>query len=96
MTACVSFPLGFFIKIELIPAALRWIQYLCALKFAVNLTMIAEFGDNIEDPEVERLFEGNQVYLDQKYVYYAVLVGLFVFFRVLALVFLRGKASKFE
>lgn len=84
---------GFFIKIELIPAALRWLQYLCALKFAVNLTMIAEFGD---DPNADMLFKQNEVDKDLWWVYYLVLAGLFCFFRFLALLFLRAKASKFD
>jgi hypothetical protein len=35
---------GFFIKMEDIPVWLRWAQYLCSLKFAVNLGLLAEFG----------------------------------------------------
>lgn len=34
---------GFFIKIEQIPVWIRWAQYLCSLKFAINLHMIVEF-----------------------------------------------------
>eukprot|EP01052_Picozoa_sp_SAG31_P022374 SAG31_NODE_1777_length_7299_cov_60.190694_2_plen_213_part_00 len=35
---------GFFIRVADIPAFLRWCQYLCSLKFAINLAMIVEFG----------------------------------------------------
>ena len=34
---------GFFIKITQIPVFLRWVQYLCSLKFAMNLFMLNEF-----------------------------------------------------
>ncbi|EKX41157.1 hypothetical protein GUITHDRAFT_60683, partial [Guillardia theta CCMP2712] len=34
---------GFFIKIELIPVWIRWAQYLCSLKFGVNLIILNEF-----------------------------------------------------
>lgn len=36
---------GFFIKIEQIPVFLRWAQYLCSLKFAMNLFLIIEFDE---------------------------------------------------
>ena len=36
---------GFFIRIEQIPVWLRWAQYTCFLKFALNLVMIIEFSD---------------------------------------------------
>lgn len=35
---------GFFIRMELIPVWLRWIQHIIPLKYAVNLATIAEFG----------------------------------------------------
>lgn len=38
---------GFFIKIEQIPVALRWIQYVCTLKYGLNLVMLAEFDPNL-------------------------------------------------
>jgi len=36
---------GFFIKIELIPAYLRWLQYTCFLKWGVNIVMTMEYKD---------------------------------------------------
>eukprot|EP00939_MAST-03C_sp_MAST-3C-sp1_P002405 g2405.t1 len=36
---------GFFISIQQIPAFMRWAQYLCALKYGLNLLMIEEFKD---------------------------------------------------
>merc|ERR550537_1628820 len=38
---------GIFIPISLIPKALRWLQYLCALKYAINLGCIVEFQDDL-------------------------------------------------
>tara|TARA_B110000208_G_scaffold184940_1_gene239408 strand:+ start:139 stop:600 length:462 start_codon:yes stop_codon:yes gene_type:complete len=35
---------GFFIRMELVPVWLRWIQHITPLKYAVNLATIAEFG----------------------------------------------------
>ena len=77
-----------------IPVFIRWGQYLCSLKFAMNLAMITEFGDCPADQraQCEALLEINDVKKDLWYVYVAILLGLFVAFRVTALVFLRGKA----
>merc|ERR1719284_1767977 len=36
---------GIFVSINLIPRCLRWIQYGCALKYALNLVVIVEFAD---------------------------------------------------
>merc|ERR1719218_221713 len=36
---------GIFIPIGLIPVWLRWLQYLCALKYAINLGCVVEFAD---------------------------------------------------
>jgi hypothetical protein len=35
---------GFFIRTSLIPIYMRWAQYLCSLKYAINLLLIIEFG----------------------------------------------------
>ena len=35
---------GFFVKLSQIPVWIRWAQYLCSLKFGINLLMINEFG----------------------------------------------------
>jgi len=35
---------GFFIKMSDIPVWLRWAQYLCSLKFAINLGLVVEFA----------------------------------------------------
>ena len=37
---------GIFVSINIIPPSLRWIQYLCALKYAINLGCIIEFHDS--------------------------------------------------
>lgn len=34
---------GFFISINKIPTFIRWVQYICALKYGINLLMISEF-----------------------------------------------------
>ncbi|EEQ97293.1 white protein, putative [Perkinsus marinus ATCC 50983] len=36
---------GFFVDLSEVPAFLRWVQYLCSLKYAMNLLFLAEFSD---------------------------------------------------
>lgn len=36
---------GFFIPIALIPEWLRWAQYLCSLKYGINMLLVVEFSD---------------------------------------------------
>jgi len=49
---------GFFIRIEQIPEWLRWAQYLCTLKYGLNLAILVEFphgADNVAcDPNEPR------------------------------------------
>jgi hypothetical protein len=36
---------GFYIRIDQIPAALRWLQHLCSLKWSLNLLLLVEFDN---------------------------------------------------
>lgn len=85
---------GFFIRMSQIPEALRWVQYICSLKFAINLVLIVEF-DGGRDEEKELLTQ-NDTDPDLWYVYLGILIALFVGVRMLALLFLRAKARSFE
>lgn len=44
---------GFFLPIEDVPEFLRWCQYLCSLKYSINLTLLIEFNKQSED-ELEK------------------------------------------
>lgn len=37
---------GFFVSISQIPPSIQWVQYLCSLKYGLNLGMITELGGN--------------------------------------------------
>lgn len=94
---------GFFIAIEQIPAPLRWIQYICGLKFVINLALITEFKDQLPSPTtnttysvvVRSLFDRNNVNENDWWVYALVLFGIFALFRLGALVALRARAKNF-
>jgi hypothetical protein len=90
---------GLFVRTELIPVWLRWAQYLCALMYSVRLALLAEFSDcasvstlPIPNP-CKTLLEANEVDETEKTLYWVILWGLFVVFRVSGLVVLRKKAT---
>lgn len=81
---------GIFVSIQLIPQALRWMQYLCALKYAVNLSAIIELKDTQFGPE---LLKSQSIDPDQAGLYVGVLVGIFLGFRLLAMINLGRRAQ---
>jgi ABC-type multidrug transport system permease subunit len=88
---------GFFIRISQIPVWLRWAQYLCSLKFSLNLILLVEFSD-CEDQQLcdEFVLDPNNVVEDDWWIYVLILVGIFVGFRLWALQLLVSKAKNFE
>lgn len=68
---------GFFVRISQIPVYIRWAQYLCALKYCLNLIMIIEFSDcgsfssnpEIADMACDQLLEQNDVVKDGAYMH---------------------------
>lgn len=86
---------GFFIKISQIPVFVRWAQYLCALKFALNLAVIIEFSECARAgvPGCIALFELNDVDPELQWAYAGVLIALFVGMQLLAMILLARRAS---
>ena len=94
---------GFFIRTSDIPIFLRWAQYLCSLKYALNLAIIAEFNasnDNCQESSAaekncKTLLKSNDINSDQFYVYIIILFVLFAGFRILGATVLVHKAKRF-
>ena len=89
---------GFFVRTELIPAWLRWAQYLCSLTYGVRLALLSEFGDCAAATDInpcQKLLNDNQVKEEDQGLYWGVLWALFVAFRLGGLALLRKKATKF-
>lgn len=92
---------GFFVRISQIPQWLRWAQYLCALKYALNLLSLAEFDDcgaNSDNPSVARanckeLLDSNDIDRSDTTGYWIFLAALFVGFRLLGSFVLVKKAE---
>lgn len=93
---------GFFIRTSLIPIYLRWAQYLCALKYALNLILITEFS--LSTPACSascqamnvcaNVLEENDIVREAWWVYALVLFCLFAVFRVVAAVVLVLRAAR--
>eukprot|EP00299_Pterocystis_sp_00344_P019144 c9525_g1_i1.p1 GENE.c9525_g1_i1~~c9525_g1_i1.p1 ORF type:complete len:599 (+),score=142.03 c9525_g1_i1:29-1825(+) len=88
---------GFFIRLELVPVYMRWAQYLCSLKYAMNLAILVEFNDcdPLEKMACSKLKDSNDIEKDHWWVYVLILLALFFGFRLLSLMVLRKRAKKF-
>jgi ABC-type multidrug transport system ATPase subunit/ABC-type multidrug transport system permease subunit len=85
---------GFFIKITQIPLYLRWCQYVCILKYIINLLLINEFQD-CHSLECNQLFNDNNINKGDEYLYLIILTTIFILFRLLSLVFLKNNSRHF-
>ena len=83
---------GFFVPMTSVPAVLRWGQYLCALKYALNIVYISEFsGFACAESQI---FSPNNINTDLEWLYAIILVVITLGFRVLALIALKLKAHQ--
>ncbi|CAE7272772.1 ABCG7, partial [Symbiodinium microadriaticum] len=94
---------GFFIRTSQIPVWLRWAQYLCSLKYGINLFVINEFASYRHScdrsPEAQmncfHYKDANNVEPSLWWMYALILFGLFAGFRILAMYLLAKKAVRF-
>lgn len=93
---------GFFVRTNLIPVWLRWIQYLCTLTYAIRITLVAEFqscSNDTSNPTAAKtctqLLESVNANEDELWWSWLILVVIFVVFRILAVALLRSKATKY-
>lgn len=87
---------GFFVTPGLIPAWLRWAQYLCTMTFAIRILLVAEFEDcSTWYPGCEKVLNDVEADPDEIWWNWLILVVLFCVFRVAALAVLRMKAMQF-
>eukprot|EP00927_Polykrikos_kofoidii_P027600 TRINITY_DN2421_c0_g1_i1.p1 TRINITY_DN2421_c0_g1~~TRINITY_DN2421_c0_g1_i1.p1 ORF type:complete len:626 (+),score=103.86 TRINITY_DN2421_c0_g1_i1:58-1878(+) len=83
---------GFFIKMELIPVFMRWIQYICCLKWGMNIILHNEFGD---DDQATRILDSNDIVEENLWISYLILVCIMIFCRILAVIALSKKSKAF-
>ena len=101
---------GFFVPPSLIPAWLRWLTYVFPLAYATKIVLVAEFDGACDGSETtvsnpdgttsvinycDRVLTNTQAYPEDVWWYWCILAAQFMFFRLLALLLLQKKASKF-
>jgi hypothetical protein len=90
---------GFFVVPDLIPVWLRWARYLCSMTYSIRLALLEEFGNGcgseVGDDNCNQLIANVGANEDDTWWYWLIIVCLFAFFRVLALLVLQQKAVKF-
>lgn len=92
---------GFFIKMSQVPIFLRWAQYLCALKYAMNIILMVEFDSSLPScsgnaaTNCRNALESNNIDVDLWWVYVLMLGVLFLGFRILGAVVLVARSKRF-
>merc|ERR1712232_189756 len=85
---------GIFVAPHLMPSWLQWARYLCSLTYAVRILVVEEF--NREDCiTCKKMMETVDADPNQIWLNWLILILLFVGFRLLALIILKQKATKF-
>lgn len=83
---------GVFVRIEQIPAVLRWIQYIVPLKYGVDIVYLAEINQS-KYRWAPSLLDQNDVETNGLWWYIVVLIALFLTFRFIGLMSLVQKAK---
>ena len=90
---------GFFVRTDQIPIFLRWAQYLCSLKYSLNLLVLAEFtpGNCEKDgpksaKACRQLKDSLTLKNDDCWVHILILSSLFLSFRIMGAFILGRKA----
>ena len=98
---------GLFVPISAIPDFISWAQYICVLKYAINLGTLAEFGDcEVEldlqenlptfNEDCTRILEQNDIDEDYLFRDLGIIVAVFLVFRGLSLLLLVIRARYFS
>lgn len=93
---------GFFIQTDKIPVWLRWAQWLCSIKYGMNLALLNEFNKALPNCQgvvssvfCDQILSQNSIKDGDWPIYIGILVALFFGFRILAAFILTQKAKKF-
>ena len=92
---------GFFIRTSQIPVFIRWAQWLCGLKYGMNLLVLTEF--NPANPSCQggaaancaSIISSNDIVSSQWWVYMLLLIVIFTGFRTIGCIVLVQRAKRF-
>ena len=91
---------GFFVSSDLIPVWMRWMQWICPLKYGVALTTIAEFWTNVvpdeKEHDVDLMINRSGINRDHWWVYVLIMFGIFLFLRIVTGILLKRRAQNFQ
>eukprot|EP01061_Rhynchopus_euleeides_P003370 TRINITY_DN12629_c0_g2_i1.p1 TRINITY_DN12629_c0_g2~~TRINITY_DN12629_c0_g2_i1.p1 ORF type:complete len:495 (+),score=248.40 TRINITY_DN12629_c0_g2_i1:167-1486(+) len=91
---------GFFVSSEQIPKWLQWVQWLCPMKYTVNLVTAVEFNsDHVPDnriTDVDFLIARSEMNRDLWWRDALIMFGMFLLCRIASIVILARRAKKFE
>lgn len=94
---------GFFIRTSMIPDFLRWAQYLCSIKYGMNLALLTEFSpwvgscSDSTDASINcsTVLSSNNIDPDLTWFYAFMFFVLFIFARLLGALFLTQAIKSF-
>lgn len=92
---------GFFIRTSLIPEFMRWAQWLCGLKYGINLILLTEFDpanascQGKASSNCHEIIDSNDIKSGEWWIYFLLLVMIFVSFRTIGAFILVQKAKRF-
>jgi len=87
---------GVFISIDLLPKVVQWAQYLCSLTYTSRLSLAYELQNcepGLAEANCMDTLARNNVNVDDIWWYWLALLGLFLGFRLIAMIVLRSKAN---
>ncbi|GMI21589.1 hypothetical protein TrCOL_g7401 [Triparma columacea] len=90
---------GFFVATQNIPVWLRWAQWLCSLKYTLNLLILIEFVGNScnesaqAQANCDSILQRNDINTGDVGLYIGILVAIMVSFRIIAAILLSLKAN---
>jgi len=86
-----------------VPVWINWAQYLCSLKYAMNLMILNEFGAGTrgdwspqQQESAKSIIDDNDINPGQWWLYVLILLAGISFFRLLAIIALARRAATFS
>lgn len=92
---------GFFIRLTQVPIFLRWAQWLCPLKYSMNLILATEFSTSLHSCQgaskeaCQNVLINNQINTNLIWLYILLLAVLFFGYRTIGAIILVQKAKRF-
>lgn len=85
---------GFYIRTSLIPVYIRWVQYLCPLKYGVNLAFLVEYvpTSGIARRNWSSMLDENSIHLSDWWIYVLILLSIYCGCKILSTILLSKLA----